>query len=127
MSLNIRMLFGSVLCVGIMAIGTSLGAVADDKASSENAKPETALDEIVVTTARRRTESVQSAPVAVTAISEAALASVHAVNISDIAQLTPNLQIAQQAGTADVADIYLRGLGVSTQDPSVDPAICRVS
>jgi iron complex outermembrane receptor protein len=94
--------------------------------SGDEAQPkprETILDEIVVTDARRREESVQQTPVAVDVLNAQTLQSVQANSISDIASLSPNLEITHQIATPDVASIYLRGFGVSTNDPAIDPAI----
>ena len=56
-----------------------------------------ALDAIVVT-ARRREESVIDVPVAVSAISAAALDSAHVTDVTQIAQMTPQLLIAAASG-----------------------------
>lgn len=65
-------------------------------------------DEIVVT-ARRRAESLQDVPVAVSAFDEDRLTELQADNLSGIQYATPNLYFDQ--GDASNAVIYLRGIG----------------
>jgi iron complex outermembrane receptor protein len=89
----------------------------------ETVPHETVLDEIVITSARKRTESVQQTPVAVSVLSGQFLEEAKVTNLQNIASLAPNLQITHQVATPDVAAIYLRGFGVSTNDPAVDPAV----
>ena len=57
-----------------------------------------AIEEIVVT-ARRREESLQDTPIAVTAYSEDEMNLRGHLNIADISQSTPNVNIEQAAAT----------------------------
>lgn len=68
-----------------------------------------ALEEVIVT-ARRRMESLQSAPMAVSAISGEDLQSAGVNNMADIMELVPNLQVARPSRDANV---YIRGVGPS--------------
>jgi iron complex outermembrane receptor protein len=107
--------------MGTIAGGVSHANAADQTADSNpSAKP--VLEEIVVT-ARKRDESLQSTPVAISAITEEQLAEQHADTLVDIAQQLPNIQIFRQAAVGGVATTYLRGFGAATNDPSVDPPV----
>jgi len=81
------------------------------------------LEEVVVTAARKRSENVQTVPVAVTAINQDMLVAEHVTNLSNIARLAPNLQMSHQVGTDDVVTIYMRGFGTYSNDFAVDPHI----
>jgi len=75
------------------------------------------LEEIVVT-ARKREETLQEVPIAVTAFSAAALQSIGMRNLEDIALRTPGLQFSEQAG--QIAGrfncaIRFRGMNVNSE------------
>lgn len=91
-------------------------ADADTAAASADAPR---LEDIVVT-ARKRPESLEKTPVAISVLTDKALAAQHVDTITDVAALLPNIQIFRQAGVSDVASTYLRGFGAATNDPSVD-------
>jgi iron complex outermembrane receptor protein len=109
----------ALVFAGVCYVG-SLPATADEAKTIEN---NSILDTVVVTSARDRKESLQQAPVAVTALTSKQLQSAHVDTLKDIAAMTPNLQMFHQAATGDVATIYLRGFGAATNDPSVDPPV----
>jgi iron complex outermembrane recepter protein len=76
-----------------------------------------ALEEIVVT-ARRREESLQEVPIAVTAFSAAALQSMGMRSLEDIALRTPGLQFSEQAGQIAGrfnCSIRFRGMNVNSE------------
>ena len=68
-----------------------------------------ALEEVLVT-ARRRVESLQDAPLAVTALTGEALLDAGISNLADITEIVPNLQVSRPARDAN---IYIRGVGPS--------------
>jgi len=80
------------------------------------------LAEIVVT-ARRTTENLQSVPVAITAFSGAQLQQQSARSVSDVAMLTPGLQINYGTSISSGAIFTIRGQvnqdPIANQDPSV--------
>jgi hypothetical protein len=80
------------------------------------------LEEVIVT-ARRRLESLQETPVAVTALSAAALSEACVRNLSDLNSITPNIEVASTNGTAPLANIYIRGVGQRNTDPNIDSGI----
>ncbi|MEX6725687.1 TonB-dependent receptor [Parapedomonas caeni] len=82
--------------------------------------PGEALDELVVT-ARRREESLQSVPVAVTALGRNALADMQATSLGDIEAAVPNL--ALHVGDAQNAVVYLRGVGQIDSLAFADPGV----
>ena len=66
-----------------------------------------ALEEVVVT-ARKRAESIQDVPLAISAFSGDALLEAGVSNLADITELVPNLQINRPSRDAT---IYIRGVG----------------
>lgn len=78
--------------------------------------------EAIVVTARRREESLIDVPVAVSAISAEALDSAHVSDVTQIAQMTPNLQIASASGGGG-GTISIRGVGSSYLDPGIEQSV----
>jgi len=79
------------------------------------------LEEIIVT-ARRTSERLIDVPVAVTALSAQTLERAHVSDLSQIAQLTPNLIVASAtAGTGGA--IAIRGVASSFLDPGVEQSV----
>jgi len=66
-----------------------------------------ALEEVLVT-ARKRMESMQDAPLAVSAITGDMLINAGITNLADITEMVPNLQISRPSKDASV---YIRGVG----------------
>lgn len=71
------------------------------------------LQEIVVT-ATKRSENLQAAPVAVSAISSSALQAIGVFEISDLNGSMPNLQVSSPYGSQQ-PHFSLRGVGVGTE------------
>ncbi|WP_204602053.1 TonB-dependent receptor [Paremcibacter congregatus] len=98
----------SSISLGAVLLTTSLtqGAYA--------AEGEVMLEEITVT-ARRRSESLQSVPVAVTAFSADALGKVNMTDITSITESVPSTTLKVSRGTNTTITAYIRGIG--QQDP----------
>jgi iron complex outermembrane receptor protein len=69
----------------------------------------------IVVTARRRAESLINVPIAVTAYSGEALETQGALDITDIADTTPNVTLEVSRGTNTTLSAFIRGVG--QQDP----------
>ena len=107
--------------VGSSAPTTEAAAVAQPASGGEASSSE-GLGEIVVT-ARRTSENLQSVPVAITAFSGEQLQQQNARRVSDVAILTPGLQINYSTATPAGAIFTIRGQvnqdPIANQDPSV--------
>ena len=77
----------------------------------------------IVVTARRRDESIQQVPVAVTALSNKDLIARGTTNISDLAGVAPNLSIGSGARGAGIATVSLRGQENTGTGLANDPAV----
>ncbi|PLW70301.1 TonB-dependent receptor [Pseudohalioglobus lutimaris] len=80
------------------------------------------LEEIIVT-ARKRAESLQETPVAVTALSSEALREQGVRNLSDINTVVPNIEVAAGNGNAGLANIYIRGVGQRNSGANIDSGV----
>jgi iron complex outermembrane receptor protein len=79
------------------------------------AAPAEASDEQIVVTARRRNELLLDVPVAVTAFSGEQLDRQGALDITDVADTTPNVTLEVSRGTNSTLTPFIRGIG--QQDP----------
>jgi iron complex outermembrane receptor protein len=83
------------------------------------------LQEIVVT-AQKRTEDVQQVPIAITAFSAAALQQKGITNISQLSDLTPNVNLdagTPFSGSDTVLSAYIRGIGQDDFAFNLDPGV----
>ena len=82
--------------------------------------------ESVVVTARRREESMQDIPVAVTALSADELERQQVVSTTDLDKIAPNLQFHSYGtltGNNSAAQVFIRGIGQTDATPAVDPGV----
>jgi iron complex outermembrane recepter protein len=96
--------------------GTALVALAAPPALAQDtpAPAVTGGNDIVVT-ARRRAESLQDVPIAITAISGAALEASGTQDITALAQTVPNITVEATRGSNTTLAAFIRGVG--QQDP----------
>ncbi len=113
------------LSSAVVAACTLSAIPAHQLAAAEPSPQATALEEIVVT-ARRRAESLQDTPIAVSAFSGRDLEQKSLNNLMDIAGFAPNVSVsagASSGGGSNSSSIYIRGVGqtefLATSDPGV--------
>ena len=80
------------------------------------------LEEVIVT-ARKREESLQETPVAVTALGATALREAGVRNLSDLNFIAPNIEVQSANGNAPLANIYIRGIGQRNTGPNIDSGV----
>jgi iron complex outermembrane receptor protein len=99
------------------------GAAPAPGETSAGSAPES-LEEVAVYAARHGSgESAQNVPMAVTALNTNLLQAANTVNITDIGALMPNVQTPTVATFPGFPNFSIRGVGVSSSLPSVDPAV----
>ncbi len=82
--------------------------------------------ESVIVTARRRAESLQDTPVAMTALSADALERQQVIGTTDLDKVAPNIQFHSYGtltGNNSAAQVFIRGIGQSDATPAVDPGV----
>jgi len=82
------------------------------------------LEEVVVT-AQKREQSLQSVPVAVTAITAETLVNRNVATVSDLTRLAPSLTVTQSNTPAN-ASINLRGIGTYAFSVGVEPSVAVI-
>lgn len=90
-------------------------AAAANEAIDEAANALPSEDADIVVTARRRAESLQDVPIAVTAYQGEALERAGATDITDLSDTTPNVTLETSRGTNTTLTAFIRGVG--QQDP----------
>ncbi len=80
------------------------------------------LQDIIVT-ARRTSESLQTVPVAVTALSGDFLDKQNVVDVTTIPQFAPNLSLFQQSTSLTAVSLFIRGVGNQQPDAATDQAV----
>ena len=112
-----------------MAVGVALLAPAAFAQAEEPQQPAaatgqqaTTLDSIKVT-ARKREETLQDVPVAVTAFTPETLDKLNIKDIGDLGAQVPNLTIYAARGSTSTATAYIRGIGQADPLWGVDPGV----
>lgn len=101
-----------LILVATAAVGSTEPVLAQQDESSDARSA--AIDEIIVTS-RRRDESIQDVPIAVTAFTGEQLERVGAENLIAVGQSSPNVTLEVSRGTNTTITAFIRGVG--QQDP----------
>ncbi len=81
-------------------------------------------DEIIVTATKKAGGvNIQDAPVAMTAYGEVQLDKLHARDIQSLSYSAPNVQLETIGTAKGVANFSIRGLGINSSIPSIDPTV----
>jgi len=102
---------------GVLLSGAAM-AQSDEAASS-------GFDEIIVT-ARKREESVETTPIAISAFTGDTMEAKGITNIVDVARFVPNLSISSNGGaggSGSTSNVFLRGIGQSDFLITTDPGV----
>ena len=121
---NLRTICGCSLAVGVSLGGMSLVCAQQASLSSSSSSPaqEVGLEEIRVT-ARRVTESLQDAPVSVTAMSRADLETHDFVDLTDLRKFVPNLGMNEQPAYIGSMVAAIRGISESDSNGANDAPV----
>ena len=129
-------LYGSIVALSSVAF-TGVAYSADDVpaavsaiSADEIAKPRVRgaaaiLMEEVITRSRKKTagEEVQDVPIAMTAYSGDQLDALNVRNVEELSFSMPNVQLDSVGTTRGTANFSIRGQGINSSIPSVDPTV----
>ncbi|WP_206340876.1 TonB-dependent receptor [Marinicauda algicola] len=81
--------------------------------------------DVILVTATKRPEGVdvQDAPVAVTAYSGELIDALNVRDLEDLSYYAPNIQLEDIGTSEGIANFSIRGLGVNSSIPSIDPTV----
>ena len=115
--------------------GTAMAALAMPAFAQEAPAPATlapvptpapvAQSDEVIVTARYRNETLQSVPIAITAVSGQSLAERQLNTVENIAATIPSVGFRSGASNKD-RTIFIRGVGTITTSPGVEPSVSTV-
>lgn len=84
---------------------------------------EESSDEIIVTALKHGERNVQDVPVAITAFGEDQLDALNYSNLQSLSYTIPNVQLEDIGTSPGVANFSIRGIGINSSIPSVDPTV----
>lgn len=91
--------------------------------AAPTAAPDASDAGAIIVTARRRSESLETTPVAITAITGSMLENKGSANIGDLSGAAPGLLITQQNSGAQAANLSIRGLTYADVEKSQTPTV----
>jgi iron complex outermembrane receptor protein len=113
------------LTIGLALSVASTAALADEAAAPATPPaPSASLLEEIVVTAQFRQQSLETTPVAITALNAAELDEHNAVSLADLNGLAPNVTITKGTNTnGPSAQAFIRGIGQSDGHPGLEPGV----
>ncbi len=124
-----RLLCLAIACaIGVHAHALHAAEAAPDAADAQSVDAparaaESSQLETISVTARRRSESIEKVPVAVSAFSEEDLKDLQATNIDGLQGAVPGLNIVQGRGSSSAANVFIRGIGQPDALQTFDPGV----
>ncbi len=122
---HVALLAGTALATFATPAFAQDTAAAPAVAPPKAATPAADTGEDVVVTARFRNESLQSVPIAITAVSGQSLAERQLNTVENIAATIPAVGFRSGASNKD-RTIFIRGVGTITTSPGVEPSVSTV-
>ena len=102
----------------------ALGIAAAPTAALAQGAFDSLRDEVLVTATKKAdAENVQDVPLAVTAYGAEQLDALKVRDLGNLSYSMPNVQLEDVGTTRGVANFSIRGLGINSSIPSIDPAV----
>ena len=118
---------GLSMAIAMVLAGSALAAPtawAQDQQPAESADAQSSRNlGTVVVTARKREETLQEVPVAVTAFTPETLDKLNVKDLGDLDAQVPNLTIYAARGSTSTVTAYIRGVGQADPLWGVDPGV----
>ncbi len=114
-----------VLSLAVLAALAAPMAQAQEAETAEEAaeKSTAAAMSTITITARKREETLQDVPIAVTAFTSESLDRLNVKDLADLGAFVPNLTIYAARGSSSTVTAYIRGIGQSDPLWGVDPGV----
>ena len=118
---HLAVAIAAVLLAPPMLVQSAAAQQAATDTSTDTADSQTL--EAIMVTARKREETIQDVPVAVTAFTSEALDRLNVRDIADLDAQVPNLTVYAARGSSSTLTAYIRGVGQSDPLWGVDPGV----
>ena len=112
----------AIACV-LAAPFTAIAADSPEASGESETRSEPVSLGSVTVTARKREETIQDVPVAVTAFTPEALDRLNVQDLSDLSAQVPNMTLYAARGSSSTITAYIRGVGQSDPLWGVDPGV----
>ena len=119
---QLSMAIHGALAVSLL-VGAAGSAAAQDAPAAKQGEQEAKTLDAVTVTARRRAESIQDVPVAVSAFGADDLKDMQASGIDGLQGAVPNANIVQGRGSANSVNAFIRGIGQPDALQTFDPGV----
>jgi iron complex outermembrane recepter protein len=116
---------GIAIAFAVAASNLSMAAQDDNQTSDETRSVASMIleDVLVYGTKRSAAQAAQDVPAQVAAYGADQLAVRQVINIEDLSFATPNVQLDGVGSSPGVANFTIRGLGINSSIPSIDPTV----
>lgn len=114
---------GSVSAFALCLSSVAVAQDADAPEENNNAVARVLQTVTVSATKKKDVEDVQSVPVSVTAFNSDTLEALKVRDLESLSYSTPNVSLDDVGTTRGSANFAIRGLGVNSSIPSIDPAV----
>ncbi len=110
--------------LGTFAVGAILTLISGVSANAQDAfGVSSVLLEKITVTARKREEPIQNVPLSVTHFSSEEIDTLKVRNLESLAIKMPNVALDDIGTVGGIANFSIRGLGINSSIPSVDPTV----
>lgn len=113
----------AALLAGLAATPAAFAQTSPAPVASSSGSDEARTLDAVTVTARRREESLQEVPVAVSAFGEEDLKELQADRVDGLQGAVPNLNIVQGRGSSSAVNVFIRGIGQPDALQTFDPGV----
>ncbi len=112
----------AIIAITLFAIG-SVPATTFAQSEADEEQVAGVLEEVIVTSARRREENVQDVPIAVSLLSSDQIEKYNIMDLGDLSKIVPNSNISAGRATNSTIVAYIRGVGQSDPLWGFEPGV----
>jgi iron complex outermembrane receptor protein len=112
----------AIMAITLFAIG-SVPATTFAQSEADEEQVAGVLEEVIVTSARRREENVQDVPIAVSLLSSDQIEKYNIMDLGDLSKIVPNSNISAGRATNSTIVAYIRGVGQSDPLWGFEPGV----
>lgn len=119
-----RFYSGGLSALALIATGAGAARAQDAAQEQEQSAIDVLNADIIVTATKKKdVENVQDVPVAITAFNAQSLQALQVRDIQTLTYSAPNVSLDQVGTSRGTANFSIRGLGVNSSIPSIDPTV----